>query len=113
MTIEQCINDCAQCFRECVKTMNHCLDLKGKHAGRSHIQTLNDCAKICKTAESFMLEESVFHRKICALCSEICDSCARSCRELDAKDSQMSKCAKICDRCAHSCREVAKETVNP
>jgi Mg-chelatase subunit ChlD len=61
------------------------------------------CAESCETAANFMLIGTEKHKAMCRLCSEICESCAQSCKEL----GDMQDCVEACRRCAESCRKMA------
>lgn len=87
--------------------MTHCLVVGGKHVEPHHFRLMMDCADVCRSTADFMLRESPFHPRTCAVCAEICAACAESCRNLDG----MEDCVKDCRRCAESCRAMAAETV--
>ena len=105
-SMQQCIEECLNCHRTCVETMQHCLEKGGKHAKAEHIRTLLDCAQICATSADFMLRGSDLHVHTCAACAAVCEACAKSCEEI-ADDAEMKRCADVCRRCAASCREMA------
>jgi hypothetical protein len=105
--MQRCIDNCLDCSSFCIQTVQHCLELGGRHAEASHIRTLNDCAAICQTSAGFMLRGSPMHTKTCALCAEVCRECASACRRM-GDDPIMEECAQICDRCAESCERIAQ-----
>ena len=103
--LQQCIDDCLNCCELCVRTMERCFELRGKHVQASQIRTLSDCAAICQTTAGFMLRGSQLHARICGVCAEVCRACERECRRL--ADETMQQCAEGCRRCAESCERMA------
>jgi hypothetical protein len=104
--MQTCIDDCLDCHSICLETVNHCLQMGGKHAGPRHIRLLLDCAEVCQTSANFMLRNSDLHRQVCGVCADVCIACAESCEQF-RDDAQMMACAEVCRRCAESCREMA------
>lgn len=100
-----CIDACQACHAVCLETVQHCLDMGGKHAEAAHITTLLDCAQICATSADFMLRGSSSHAATCLACAEVCETCAESCDTLDG--AEMKRCADECRRCAEECRTMA------
>ena len=89
---------CLACHATCLQTVEHCLTKGGAHAAREHIQLLLDCAELCESSAHFMIRESPFQGRICALCAEACRACEEACRRMgDAADL---RCAESCRRCA-------------
>jgi Domain of Unknown Function (DUF326) len=109
--MQQCIQNCLDCHRICSETITYCLQLGGAHAEVKHISLLLDCADICQTSANFMIRGSEMHRRICGVCSDICDRCAADCERMGIDDVQLKTCAEICRRCAESCRQMAKAAV--
>jgi hypothetical protein len=105
--MQECIDNCTQCHNICVETINHCLEMGGKHADATHIRILQDCAQACETSTDFMLRGSDLHPQTCGVCADACERCAESCEELADGDEQMLRCAAMCRTCAASCREMA------
>ena len=105
--MRDCIARCTECHAICVETAAHCLEMGGKHADASHIQTLLDCAQVCATSADFMLRGSVLHGQVCALCAVACERCAESCERLADGDELMTRCARVCRGCAESCQQMA------
>jgi hypothetical protein len=90
----------------CAETTIHCLEKGGKHAERSHITLMLDCADICRTSADFMIRNSDFHDLTCEACAEICVRCAEDCEHFP-EDRQMENCAQMCRACAESCHLMA------
>ena len=105
--MQECIDICLECHSICLMTIQHCLELGGKHAEPRHITTLLDCAEICQTSANFMLRGSDLHGRACALCAEACRACAESCERMAAGDTQLQQCAEVCRRCEQSCQQMA------
>lgn len=105
--LEQCREECSNCYTVCRETLNHCLEMGAEHANPSHIRLLQDCIEICKASIEFMLNRSESAKKICALCAAICEKCGASCLKLSSGSDQMQKCAEVCQKCAKICLEMA------
>jgi hypothetical protein len=108
--MRRCIEHCTNCHNICLETVQHCLQLGGKHAETSHIRLLLDCAEICGTSAGFMLRGSDFHARTCGVCAEICERCAEDCERIGPDDEMMQRCAKLCRQCAESCRRMSQMT---
>jgi hypothetical protein len=93
----------------CIETAIYSLHKGGKHAEAFHLRLLADCDEICQTSANFMLRGSDLYFKTCAVCSDICVSCAVSCEHF-SDDDMMRRCAEECRRCAESCRSMATAT---
>lgn len=104
--VQQCVNDCTACSNSCIETINHCLNMGGKHADPSHIALLFNCAEICRTSADFMLSGSEFSHQICSLCAQVDERCASSCEQF-GDDEQMKACASLCRTSAKSCMKMA------
>jgi hypothetical protein len=100
----QCIARCIECYRICVETsMQHCLEEGGDHVEPEHFRLMVNCADICRTTADFLLSQSEFHPRLCALCADVCEACAMSCRDIGGMDD----CVQACERCATSCAALA------
>ncbi len=100
-----CTTKCMEAQRECIATLNYCLDQGGKYASVQLIRMLLDTAAICQaTAESSRNETSLL-RFSSSSCAEICALCALSCRRF-SDDAQMQTCADLCNRCSESCQNM-------
>jgi hypothetical protein len=105
--MQNCINECLSCHAVCLETINHCLQMGGKHAEPKHIVLLQDCAQICLTSADFMLRGSNFHAQTCGVCAAICNACADECESIADGAEFMQRCADACRRCAESCRQMS------
>jgi len=100
---DECIEDCLECYRICTETaMTHCLEAGGDHVEPEHFRLMLNCAQICRTTAEFLLAESEFHVRLCALCEEVCEACADSCRAIGGMDD----CVQACEMCAESCAAI-------
>lgn len=104
--MEQCIQNCLDCYRICLETISYCLEKGGKEAEPAHVRLLLDCVEICRTSAGFMIRRSDLHPETCAACAVVCEACAEAC-EAFRGDAQMTACAEVCRRCAESCRRMA------
>ncbi len=104
--MKKCIQECLTCHGICLETVTHCLDMGGSHAEAMHIRLLLDCAEVCQTSANFMLRGSDLHPRLCAVCADVCEHCARDCERF-TDDRVMQNCAEACRRCAQSCRQMA------
>jgi hypothetical protein len=107
--MRQCIENCTTCHQVCLRTIQHCLGMGGKHVEPKHIRTMADCVQICAVSADFMLRGSDLHPRTCGVCAEACQRCADDCDRVGAggSDTQMKQCADTCRRCAESCRRMA------
>lgn len=109
MDMTQCIEHCTACHQVCLRTIQHCLGMGGKHAERGHIRLLADCVQICSVSADFMVRGSDLHVLTCGVCAEVCQRCAEDCERIGGgQDRQMGECAELCRRCAESCRRMSK-----
>jgi hypothetical protein len=104
--VQMCIQNCLNCHNICLTTITHCLQTGGNQASSNHILILTDCAAMCQTSANFMLRNSSFHPRVCALCADICEVCADECERMANNDRQMQECARVCRQCAESCRHM-------
>ncbi len=109
--MQQCIQNCTECHRICLETVQHCLQMGGKHAEAAHIRLLLDCAQICATSADFMIRGSDLHPRTCGVCAEVCVRCAEECERIADGDEMMLRCAEVCRRCAESCRQMSGTAV--
>ncbi len=102
--LQQCIEECLRCHRECVTmASHHCLEVGGRHVEPRHLRLMLACAEICRTSAYFMELGVEQHKRTCAVCAELCEACAKSCEEV----GDMAQCVEACRRCAESCRQMA------
>lgn len=107
--MEKCVQMCQDCHALCTRTIRHCLDLGGRHAGSEHIRLLVDCAQMCEVNIDYMLRGSLLHERVCGLCAEACKLCAENCAQLAGEDQMLKQCADMCRRCAGSCERMASK----
>lgn len=104
--LQECIEECLNCYAGCTITAQHCLASGGKLAEVNLVGVLLDCAELCNVSANFMLRGSPYHAITCAACAEICRECAEGCRTVE-DDEQLAHCAEMCDQCAESCERMA------
>lgn len=103
-TMQQCIDDCLNCYQTCFsEAMSHCLEMGGRHVAAHHFGLMMNCAELCRTTAEFMMSNSPLHARLCAACAEVCEACAASCEEV----GDMASCVQACRTCASSCRQMA------
>jgi hypothetical protein len=107
--MDKCIQLCHDCHALCTRTLKHCLELGGRHAGAEHIRLLVDCAQLCQMNIDYMLRGSLLHERVCGLCGEACKLCADNCAQLAGDDQMLKQCADMCRRCADSCERMASK----
>lgn len=103
--MKDCIDACVSCFKTCLETIPHCLEMGNEHSEPKHIALLQTCADICNTSARAMLVGAADHAIICGACAEICEACADECESMEG--DFMKECADACRKCADSCREMA------
>jgi hypothetical protein len=104
MTHEQfasCIEACNACALACDHCAIACLNEEDPKAMASCIRLDLDCAATCRLAVGAMARDSEHAGAICALCADICESCAQECRQHDMDHCQA--CADACEQCAQAC----------
>jgi hypothetical protein len=104
--LQQCIQQCHECHRECMEVAEHCLHQGGEHAMPERVFQLLDCAEICQTSANFMIRRSELLGAVCGVCAEVCSRCAEDCDRF-LEDERMRRAAAICRQCADSCREMS------
>lgn len=62
-----------------------------------------ECADICALTIKWHSADSVFTKKISALCAEVCQKCSEACKHHDSKHCQ--QCSEICHECATACKK--------
>ena len=108
--LQQCIQQCHECHRECVEVAEHCLHQGGEHATPERVFLLLDCAEICQTSANFLLRASELYPYTCAVCAQVCEQTKAACERF-ADSQQMRLCADACQRCADSCHYIAESSV--
>ncbi|MES2980069.1 MAG: four-helix bundle copper-binding protein [Pseudomonadota bacterium] len=104
MDSQRCIEACTHCSQTCLQmAMTHCLEEGGQHVEPEHFRLMMDCAEVCQTSARLQLSGSQFMEEFCALCAEICLSCADSCERV----GNMQACVEACQACARSCEEMS------
>jgi len=105
--VDECVQNCMDCYRVCLAMVPHCLHRGGVHASQEHITLLMECAELCQVSARLMLLQSNIHFDVCRVCAKACEHCADNCRSMASGDAKMLNCAEVCTRCAKSCAGMA------
>lgn len=101
--MQENIDACVACHGMCYRmAMTFCLEKGGRHAAPKHLGLMLNCADLCQTSANFMLSDSPMHGRVCLICAEACEACAKSCEEV----GDMRDCVEECLNCAKSCRSM-------
>jgi hypothetical protein len=103
--MDQCIQNCLNCFRVCEQTLAEALYGNSQNFSQALI-LIKSCAEICHTSAKFMMMNSAFHVDTCAVCAKVCIECADTCESLG--DENLRECIEACRKCAQSCSEMSK-----
>ncbi|KWT91631.1 MULTISPECIES: four-helix bundle copper-binding protein [unclassified Variovorax] len=99
--MQDAIKACLDCHSMCLRmAMGYCLERGGRHVEQKHLRLMLNCAELCQTSANFMLSDSPLHGRVCLICAEACEACAKSCEQV----GDMRECVEECQRCAKSCR---------
>jgi hypothetical protein len=100
----RCIDDCERCHRVCLRTaMTYCLEQGGEHVEPPYFRLMLACAQMCSTTADALLSAFASYEQMCALCANICRTCAASCERI----GDMEECVEICRRCAERCERLS------
>jgi hypothetical protein len=100
----RCIDYCERCHRVCLRTaMTYCLEQGGEHVEPPYFRLMLACAQICSTTADALLSEFESYEQLCALCANICRTCAASCERI----GDMEECVESCRRCAEGCERLS------
>ena len=105
-----CIDACNACADACDHCAAACLAEDDPKAMARCIALDMDCAALCRLAAGFMARGSENAAATCALCAELCETCAGECATHDM--DHCKACAQACQRCADECRRMAPKGVN-
>ena len=100
-----CIEACNACAVACNYCAASCLQEPDVKMMAHCIATDMDCAAICALAAAAMARGSEHSKAICALCADMCQSCADECAKHQMDHCQ--QCAEACRKCAEECRKMA------
>ena len=99
--MQDAITACLDCHSMCLgMAMTYCLEKGGRHVEQKHLSLMLNCAELCQTSANFMLSDSPLHGRVCLICAEACEACAKSCEQV----GDMRDCVEECQACAKSCR---------
>ncbi len=99
---QACIEACLKCFTDCQSCLYQMATQK----------SMNDCPRCCiecvdacQVAIKAMINDSKWAGDYCKICAEICEWCAKECKE--HTDDHCKACAESCRKCAEECRKMA------
>nr|WP_294858571.1 four-helix bundle copper-binding protein [uncultured Fluviicola sp.] len=99
---KSCIDACLSCASICNHCASSCLQEKDVEMMARCIQLDMECSAMCYAAAQLMSLGSEDAAKMCALCSEFCERCAKECGKHD--NEHCRECAEMCMKCAQECR---------
>lgn len=85
--VDECVQNCLDCYRSCLAMVPHCLHRGGVHASQDHITMLLECAELCQVSARLMLLQSNIHFDVCRVCAKACENCADNCRSMATGDA--------------------------
>nr|WP_228488445.1 four-helix bundle copper-binding protein [Caenimonas koreensis] len=100
-----CIEACNSCAVSCNHCAASCLREPDVAMMARCVALDIDCSAICQLAAAAMARGSEHIKAICALCAEICESCAKECGKHPMEHCQL--CARDCRACAEQCRQMS------
>lgn len=101
-------------IESCIKCMNICeMNIKNGHNSGNYtfIHHCRDCADVCNLCVRFSARDSVYTKKIMALCVEICNVCSVECHKNEVHHPTSMACAMACLKCAEDCKNYIQEAI--
>jgi hypothetical protein len=105
LQFDSCIKACYECAAECDNCAIACLQETNPKEMTECIALDLDCADVCRTTAALLARASENAEAICALCAEICQSCADECRKHPS--GHCRSCVEACLRCADECERMS------
>jgi hypothetical protein len=102
-----CIEATSACYTICAETLNYSLNGGGHLADEELLRALIDSGEILQATQNGLLRTSDVSTMLAAVCVEVCEKVAESCRRIDGSDEQLTWCAEACDQTADCCRQLA------
>lgn len=100
--LEECVSRCGGCLHACLECASELSTDADDAAGGACMLRLLDCAQACEAAVGFMVRCSPLADEMCALCGEICETCATNLERTYGSHP----CADACRKCADACFDV-------
>lgn len=98
-TLNKAIESCIKCMNICETSIKN-----GIYADNyEFIHLCRDCADICNLCIRFHARDSIYTKKLMALCVEICNVCSVECNKNAAHHASSMECAVACLKCAEAC----------
>ena len=101
--IQQCIQDCMNCYNVCLQTARACQQAGGEHARQEHIWMLHDCADICQAAAHFLEHSNPLYGYVTSAAAQVTNHCGEQCALMGDDD-----CANACKTASWSLQQVSK-----
>ena len=98
---EACLQACNECAAACLHCATACLQEADPKPMTRCIALDLECADMCQLAAASIARGGEHMKAICALCAEVCRSCATVCGTHDM--GHCKRCAEACKRCADAC----------
>jgi hypothetical protein len=105
--MRRCIEATSACYTVCTETLSYSLDDGGAFMDDRHLRLLIDAGEILQATQNGLLRLSELSTMLAAVCAEICEKVAESCRQLDGSDPQLIACAETCEHTASCCHALA------
>jgi len=105
----ECIAACFACAQTCETCGDDMIgmDHRGDQTLMAQcIRLCRECADICVLAGQWMSRGSAMADRLCGLCADICDTCAKICEAHAPHHALCGPCATECRRCAELCRRM-------
>ena len=100
--VEICLAQCSACATACLALARRLSAEPADFAAGPRILRLLDCAQACELAIGFIGRSSALQEEVCAMCGEVCETCAETLAAAGGNDD----CTRCCRRCADVCFEV-------
>src|SRR5688572_10606155 len=104
-----CLQECTDCAIECRRCADACLKEEDVNKLTLCISLDLQCAAICELVVHFMIINSPFLDKLCHICADICDACAKECEKHGSHRRHCVDCALACRDCAAACRAMLSD----
>ncbi|MBB5917833.1 hypothetical protein BJY24_006745 [Nocardia transvalensis] len=96
--VQSAINHLLGCHRRCAHQIRESLDRGGEHATAHHIDTLRDCADLCRLTGDLLDRGSEWAARQCELTARVCTDTAERCDRLGE-----TACATVARSTAAAC----------
>lgn len=96
------------CIANCELCISHCINMieQGNMNFQNVLHKTRECLAICKAMLTLATFESTHRREMAAICTDVCNECARECDVHAAHSEICSACAEACRECASLCQSI-------